>query len=147
MDGDGNEVVRAGRFYGPGRTNNEAESFAMRDAVQCLLSLLESRPDLKLPVRMFGDSQLLIRFMTRIYKKPQRHSIYWAVEDVKRMERELGRPVAYRHVTREANQVADDMACRALEGRADVTYWFGSVPSDAPPNQLQDVYEQQGAKP
>ena len=36
LDGDDNEVVRAGRFYGPGRTNNEAESFAMRDAVHCL---------------------------------------------------------------------------------------------------------------
>ena len=33
LDGDDNEIVRAGRFYGPGRTNNEAESFAMRDAL------------------------------------------------------------------------------------------------------------------
>ena len=33
LDGDGKEIVRAGRFYGPGRTNNEAESFALRDAV------------------------------------------------------------------------------------------------------------------
>ena len=33
LDGDGHKVVRAGRFYGPGRTNNEAESFAMQDAL------------------------------------------------------------------------------------------------------------------
>ena len=70
LDGEGQEVVRAGRYYGPGRTNNEAESFAMRDAVHCLQTLVDSRPDLRLPVRIFGDSQLLIRFMLRIYKKP-----------------------------------------------------------------------------
>ena len=58
----------------------------MRDAVHCLQTLVDSRPDLRLPVRIFGDSQLLIRFMLRIYKKPQRHTIYWAVEDVKRAE-------------------------------------------------------------
>ena len=47
------------------------------------LALVDSRPDLRLPVRIFGDSQLLIRFMLRIYKKPQQHTIYWVVEDVK----------------------------------------------------------------
>ena len=52
--------------------------------------------------------------MLWIYKKPQRHTIYWAVEDIKQAERSLGGPVAYRHITREANCVADDMACIAL---------------------------------
>ena len=33
LDKDGKEVVRVGRYYGPGRTNNEAEGFAMRDAM------------------------------------------------------------------------------------------------------------------
>ena len=33
LDGEGKELVRIGRHYGPGRTNNEAEAFAMRDAV------------------------------------------------------------------------------------------------------------------
>ena len=56
LDGEGQEVVRAGRYYGPGRTNNEAESFAMRDAVYCLQALVDSRLDLRLPVRIFGDS-------------------------------------------------------------------------------------------
>lgn len=51
-------------------------------------------------------------------------------------------PVAYRHVTRDANVVADDMARRALEARADVVYWAGEVPEGAPPNQLPEVYEQ-----
>ena len=55
----------------------------MRDTIHCLQALVNSHPDLRLPVRIFGDSQLLIRFMLRIYKKPQQHTIYWAVEDVK----------------------------------------------------------------
>ena len=71
LDGDGKEVILAGRYYGPGQTNNEAESFAMWDAVYCLQSLSDSKPDLQLPVRIFGDSQLLICFMLWIYKKPQ----------------------------------------------------------------------------
>jgi len=33
LDKDGREIIRVGRYYGPGRTNNEAEGFAMRDAV------------------------------------------------------------------------------------------------------------------
>ena len=71
LDGDGKEVVSAGRYYGPEQTNNEVESFAMRDMVHCLQSLINSHPDFQLPVGIFGDSQLLIRFMLRIYKKPQ----------------------------------------------------------------------------
>ena len=72
--------------------------------------------------------------MLRIYKKPQRHTIYWAVKDVKRAEWSLGGPVAYRHVTWEANCVADNMAHRALMAKGDVTYMQGDVPADAPPN-------------
>ena len=83
----------------------------MRDAVHCLQALVDARPDLRLPVRIFGGSQLLIRFMLRIYKKPQRHTIYWAVKDIKQAERTLGGLVAYRHVMQEVNCVADDMAC------------------------------------
>ena len=33
LDPKGNEILRAGRYYGPGKTNNEAEAFALRDAV------------------------------------------------------------------------------------------------------------------
>ena len=86
LDADGREVVRVGRYYGPGRTNNEAESFALRDAMQCLVRLVQRHPELRLPVRAFGDSQLLIRFLTRLYKRPQKHSIYWAIEDVRHAE-------------------------------------------------------------
>ena len=72
--------------------------------------------------------------MLRIYKKLQRHTIYWAVEDVKRAERSLGGPVAYRHVTQEVNCLANDMARRALTAKDDITYMQGSIPADAPTN-------------
>ena len=89
--------------------------FALRDALAMLASMLPSRPDLCHPVRVFGDSQLIIRFATWIYKKPGRHTTYWALEDIKRLETTIRKPVAYRNVPRAINKVADDMARRALE--------------------------------
>ena len=121
----GTEIVRVGRYYGAGRTNNEAEAFAMRDAVQCLAKLRRTRPELELPVRVFGDSQLMICFITRLYKRPTRHTIYWALEETRRADASLKQPVAYRHVTRDANSVADDMARRALEAQGDIVFWGG----------------------
>jgi hypothetical protein len=76
----------------------------------------------------------MIRFATRLYKKPHRQSIYWAIEDVRRAEALFNCPVAYRHVTRDANKVPDDMARRALEEKTDIIFWNGAVPDDAPPN-------------
>ena len=46
LDGDSKEVIHAGCYYGPGQTNNEAESFVMWHAVHCLQSLIDSQPDL-----------------------------------------------------------------------------------------------------
>jgi len=39
------------------------------------------------------------------------------------------------------------MARRALEAKADVIYWGGKVPEEAPSNQIQEVYEQQVEQP
>ena len=57
----------------------------------------------------------MIRFLTRVFKWPSHQSIYWAIEDARVEERALAQPVAYRHITRDANCVPDDMARRALE--------------------------------
>jgi hypothetical protein len=35
------------------------------------------------------------------------------------------------------------MARRALEEKHDVIFWYGQAPSDAPSNQVREVYEQQ----
>jgi hypothetical protein len=50
------------------------------------------------------------------------------MEEVKKIEAQLRQPVAYRHVSRDANTVADDMARRALEAKTDIVYWDGQVP-------------------
>ena len=55
--------------------------------------------------------------------------------------------MAYRHVTWEVNCVADDMARRALMTKGDITYMQGDVQADAHPNQLEEVYAQQSARP
>ena len=146
MDTDGKEVIWAGQYYGPGRTNNEAESFAIQDALQCLSKLDQEQPSLRCPARVFGDSQLMIHFLTRVFKRLSCHSIYWAIEDARVEEWALGQPVAYCHATRDANCIPDNMARRALEARETIIFWDREVPDDAPGNQLQDVYEQQGVK-
>ena len=54
--------------------------------------------------------------------------------------------MAYLHITREASCIADDMARQALAAKGDVTYKLGDVPADAPPNQVDEVYAQQGTR-
>ena len=89
----------------------------------------------------------MIHFLTHVFKQLQCYSMYWALEDARAVEQVIGKPMAYYHMTRDANCVAHDMARRALEARATTTLWDGHVPKDAPGNQLQDVYKQKGIKP
>ena len=49
--------------------------------------------------------------------------------------------MAYHHVTRDANWVANDIARRVLEVWTSITVWDRQVPKDAAGNQLQDIYE------
>ena len=69
-----------------------------------------------------------------IFKWLQNHSIYWPLEDARAAEWVLGHPVAYCHVTRDANHVMDDMARWALETQATITFWDREVPEGAPRN-------------
>ena len=50
LDMDGKEVIWSGQYYGPGQTNNEAKSFAVWDALQCLSKLVWERPALRCPI-------------------------------------------------------------------------------------------------
>ena len=52
----GKEIVQAVCWFGRGLTNNEAEALACREALTCLSNLARSRPNLKVPVGVFGDS-------------------------------------------------------------------------------------------
>ena len=55
LDCDGQEVIQCGRYSGSGQTNNEAEMFAMRDALSTLVKLMPKNPRLHYLVRVFGD--------------------------------------------------------------------------------------------
>ena len=79
MDLQGVEVVRAVKWFGNGLTNNEAEALACCKAIACLAHLQQQQPELRLPARVFGDSQLMIWFLTGVYKKPGKASIYEAL--------------------------------------------------------------------
>ena len=82
IDRDGKEIVRMGTYYGSGQTNNEAEMFAARDYIAILAKLSKKMPQLLLPIRVFGDSQLIIRFLTRQCKNPTKHMMYWALHEI-----------------------------------------------------------------
>ena len=98
-----------GTYYGSGRTNNEAKMFAARDCIAILAKLSKKMPQLQLPIRVFGDSQLIIRFLTRQYKNPTKHMMYWALHKIWELEKHLKGPIAYQNIPRELNMVADNM--------------------------------------
>ena len=50
-------------------------------------------------------------------------------------------------MTRDANCIPDDMARRALEARATITFWDGQVPEDALAISYKMSIKQQGIKP
>lgn len=71
--------MRCGSYYGQGFTNNEAEAYALKDALECLECLKQRNPALDLPIRVWGDSQLLIKHLLGVFKKPSKVRIYEAV--------------------------------------------------------------------
>ena len=66
----GKEVIRAGQYYGPGWTNNEAKSFAIQDATSMFVQACPGATVPKVSHRVFGDSQLMICFLTQVFKRP-----------------------------------------------------------------------------
>lgn len=78
----------------------------------------------------------MIRFMNRLFKKHNYHSVYWALNQAKKMERWLGRLLAYQHITCEANIIPDDMDRYALLYKGIVTYLYASLPKKAPKNHF-----------
>jgi riboflavin biosynthesis pyrimidine reductase len=74
------------------------------------------------PVRVLGDSQLIMRFMLRIYRQPRKPFLYQKVEEVRQLVKRLGLKVAYRHVPRRLNSVPDAMCRLALAAAENVRY-------------------------
>ena len=66
------------------------------------------------PIRVLGDSQLIIRMLLGVYKKVRKPSLYINVEGIKGLVRSRRWKVAFCAVPRQMNAQADDM-CRQAE--------------------------------
>jgi len=103
----GKEVMRGSEFYGH-KTNNQAEYLALRTALREIYS---KYPEAALVCNM--DSQLVVEQMNGNYKVKN--------EALKPLYNEVQRIVAQfpsfkiRHVLREENAVADEMANEAMD--------------------------------
>lgn len=101
---------------GDGWTNNEAEIWALLSALRQLLDLQTSGvPHLQGNIRVFGDSQLVIKWLLGLFKKANKASLYRCVEEIKQMIRKQAWPCTFRNIPRVLNSAADDMCRRARE--------------------------------
>jgi len=142
VDAKGQEVVRRGLYMGPGTTCNEAEARAVHDGLHELARLQDDgRPALAgYPVRVLGDSQLVIRHLLRLFKASTKPSLYLSLEGTKALVRRRRWAIAYRYVPRELNAAADYMATKVREAGATVEYWDGQLPAGAPVVELGALY-------
>ena len=77
IDAQGNEIERTGILLAPGATNNEAESAALHFALLRLEELEDlGQPHLSEFIRVFGDSQLVIKWHLGLFKKAGKPSLY-----------------------------------------------------------------------
>lgn len=88
---------------------------------------------------------MIINFMLGVFKRPKKNSIYMSVERTRELARSWPHAVAFRHVARDVNEVADDMVHRARDKGCDVTYYSCTLPPDAPPFTTSAVYTYLGA--
>jgi hypothetical protein len=140
-DSRGQEVVRRGVPLGRGLTNNDAESTAVRMALEDLEERQQAgEPYLDAPIRVLGDSQMMVRLLLGVYRKARKPSLYLTVEGVRTLARRIGWQVAFRYIPRQLNAIPDDMCRRAEAAGATVEYVDGITPADAPELDLGSLY-------
>ena len=140
-DCNGKEVLRRGRPLGLGRTNNEAESAACLDALHALSRLQDAgTPALDAPIRVLGDSQLIIRMLLGVYKKVRKASLYLTIVAIQELVRSRKWVLAYRAVPRALNEQADDMCRRAAAANEVVEFELGALPEGAPSLDVAALY-------
>ena len=109
---DGTPLVTLGRFIGRA-TNNVAEYRALITAMQEAKRLGAKR------VQIRGDSELIIKQMTGVYrvKNPDMQSLHAEATAVMR----TFESAKFTHNLRDKNELADVLANKAMDRRADVT--------------------------
>lgn len=55
--------------------------------------------------------------MLGVFKRPKKNTIYASVERTRELARRWSHDVAFRHVSRDVNEVADDMVRRARDAK------------------------------
>ena len=58
--------------------------------------------------------------MLGVFKRPRKNSFYTSIEGARNLARKWPYPVAFRHVGRDLNVIADDMVRRSREQRKDI---------------------------
>ena len=118
-DGDGDYLLKRGEFIGKA-TNNVAEYTALIRGLEYLDTLLERQPREPgaLEVRVFSDSQLIVRQVTGEYKIKNTGLQPLAIRAQKLMRKFPNLLIA--SVPREENALADNLAGKAVVARETV---------------------------
>lgn len=129
-DADGATVFEAGYFLGH-QTNNTAEYEALIRALQQAQRLSATG------VMVHSDSELLVKQMTGAYqvKNPRLLGLY---ERVQMLLLKIPR-WSFRHVRREYNRRADELANLAMDQRADVVVFDRQRGDTTPPADLSSL--------
>ena len=92
--------MRKGLYFGPGHKVNVAECRAARVAIEALADLIERGEVPRQPIRVLGDSKLIISFLNGTFKKTNVPAIYRDLTRIREVLHGLRLRVAYRHVPR-----------------------------------------------
>ena len=104
-------------------------------------------PHMEGDIRVFGDSQIVIKWCLNLFKRINKASIYNLIMGSKQLVRRKQWRVSYRNVPRALNAAADS-CCRLARDLATpgiVELQPNAVPADAPVIDLGAVYHELGA--
>lgn len=106
----GEDVGQGTRFLGQ-KTNNEAEYYAVIDALSWVVSRF---PVLADTIEVYLDSDLLVNQLSGRYRVKSAKLLPLILK-VKSLERQIARPVTYTHVHRHQNRSADRLVNFTLD--------------------------------
>lgn len=94
-------------------TNNVAEYTALIMALEQIKELVQAQLISPKKINIFSDSNLLVNQVNGLFKvKNSRISEF--IFKIRGLEQEIGIPIVYKHVYREANQFTDSLVKKAL---------------------------------
>lgn len=106
-DDEGNNLAKISKYLGDSLTNNQAEYSALLKALEYGKSLDVDE------VKVFSDSDLLVKQMSGEYRVDS-ENLKDLYEEAKGLESEFGK-VVYKHISREKNSIADNLANEAID--------------------------------